>query len=85
MGAKDIIEVLLSDVGTVAILVLILISGARQYWVWGWTYEKERKDKQEWRRIALSTGKVADRAVSHLSRRDEDEDPPFQDYREETW
>lgn len=81
MSPKDIIEVLLSDVGTVAFLVLVLVAGARQYWVWGWTYQREVREKQEWRRIALSTGRLADNAIAKLVSR---ERGPFEEG-DESW
>lgn len=73
MSANDLIQIFLSELGAVAILVLVLVSGARQLWVWGWTYDREVREKQEWRRIALSSKDLLRDAVTLAEQRR----PPF--------
>jgi hypothetical protein len=59
----------LSDLGTVAMLLVILIAGARGWWVFGWHYEEVAKERDAWREIALSTTHLAEKAIEKLERR----------------
>jgi len=59
----------LSDLGIVAILILILIAGARGWWVFGWHYEEVARERDAWREIALSTTNLAEKAIERLERR----------------
>jgi len=58
----------LSDLGTVTLLTLILIAGARGWWVFGWHYEEVARERDAWREIALSTTNLAERAIQSLER-----------------
>lgn len=60
----------LSDLGTVALLLLILLAGARGWWVFGWHYDQVAKERDAWRDIALSTTSLAERAIQRLERRE---------------
>jgi len=59
----------LSDLGTVALLSLILLAGARGWWVFGWHYWEVVQERDAWREIALSTTNLAERAIEKLERR----------------
>lgn len=63
MGAKEISEILASDAGTFAFVVLILISGWKGIWVWGWSYKELKRERNEWRRLALMNKDLAHDAV----------------------
>ena len=73
MGGVEILnpELLgaLSDLGAVAMLLLILIAGARGWWVFGWHYREVARERDAWREIALSTTNLAERAIERLERR----------------
>lgn len=60
----------LSDLGTIALLLLILLAGARGAWVFGWHYEQVAKERDAWRDIALSTTSLAEKAIQRLERRE---------------
>lgn len=60
----------LSDLSTVALLILILIAGARGWWVFGWHYDEVARERDAWREIALSTTNLAERAIQRLERRE---------------
>ncbi len=60
----------LSDLGTIALLLLILIAGARGWWVFGWHYEEVARERDAWREIALSTTSLAEKAIQRLERRE---------------
>jgi positive regulator of sigma E activity len=59
----------LSDLGAVTILLLILLGGAKGWWVFGWHYEEVAKERDAWREIALSTTSLAEKAIQRLERR----------------
>lgn len=42
LNANDILQFLNSG-GVLAILVLIVWTGRKRFWVWGWTYEEKAK------------------------------------------
>lgn len=58
----------LSDLGTIALLLLVLVAGARGAWVFGWHYEEVVRERDAWREIALSTTNLAEKAVERLER-----------------
>ncbi len=60
----------LSDLGTIALLLLILMAGARGWWVFGWHYEEVARERDAWREIALSTTSIAEKAIQRLERRE---------------
>lgn len=60
----------LSDLGTVALLVIILVAGTRGWWVFGWHYEEVARERDAWRDIALSTTSLAEKAIQRLERRE---------------
>lgn len=47
-------------VGVVALLIFILFSGMKRWWVFGWTYKEERERSQEWRDLALTGTRIAE-------------------------
>lgn len=60
----------LSDLGTITLLLLILIAGARGWWVFGRHYEEVARERDAWREIALSTTSLAEKAIQRLERRE---------------
>jgi hypothetical protein len=63
-SAQTITQLLLSQGGVVFLLVLILVGGSMKKWVWGWSYEELRKERDEWRTLALEGTTIAERAVT---------------------
>jgi hypothetical protein len=45
------------------ILGAVVIAGIRQVWVWGWTYKAMVDDRDFWRRHALRSSDLTDRAI----------------------
>jgi len=60
----------LSDLGTVALLLLILLAGVKGWWVFGWHYEEVARERDAWREIVLSTTSLAEKAIQRLERRE---------------
>ena len=51
----------------VAVLVAILVTGARQMWVWGWHYREMRADRDQWRTLYFRAVGLAEQAVGVVS------------------
>jgi len=49
--------------GSLALLIFVVVGGMRGVYIWRWVYDKLEKDRDEWKRIALSSTTLADRAV----------------------
>jgi hypothetical protein len=45
------------------VLFLLLVTGYRQMWVWGYLYRAERREKEEWKELALSGTSLARHAA----------------------
>lgn len=65
---KPIIDLITSG-GIVAMLIILLFGGSRQWWVFGWQYDQMREDRDHWRELALHGSDLASRAVDTLTRR----------------
>lgn len=59
---------IISNMGVIALLVLILTSGARGVWVWGWHYKDLEHDRDYWRTLALSGTDIAEKTVRIVER-----------------
>lgn len=53
----------IQSTGLVGIGILILIGGFRKWWVWGYQYEDMRKERDEWRALALKGTHLTERAM----------------------
>lgn len=51
--------------GMLGLLLFVLYSGARGWWVFGWQYAAVVKDRDDWKGIALSGAQLAKQAVEH--------------------
>ena len=51
------------DGGVLALMFLILVSGARGFWVWEWQYKDLLKDRDEWKARALKNMELAETAT----------------------
>lgn len=51
------------------VFFLILISGYRQMWVWGYLYRAERREKEEWKELALSGTSLARKGAAEAEAR----------------
>lgn len=56
---------LLKDGGTLAVLLLIIVSGAKEWWVWGYIYKAKCREVEEWKELALRGTNLADRVSSY--------------------
>jgi hypothetical protein len=39
--------------GVIALLLIILVGGAKRAWVFGWTYRDVARDRDHWRALVL--------------------------------
>ena len=53
----------INDGGVIGLTVLIIICGARRWWVYAWAYKELVADRDYWRRMALAGGSLAEKAV----------------------
>ena len=67
----DVASVLdaLSKGGLLAGLLVVLVGGAKQWWVFGWQFEMMRQDRDQWRSLALHGSELASKAVETLAKR----------------
>lgn len=54
---------LVSQGGSVALLLFIIWSGIKKLWVWGWLYFAVVEDRDEWKELALDLLRTAQVAV----------------------
>jgi len=45
------------------VMLLIIVGGARRWYVYNWTYRELAADRDYWRRMALAGGSLAEKAV----------------------
>lgn len=57
-----------------AFFITFIVGLLREWWVLGREYRRERADKEEWKKLALSGTKIAELAVEDRQRRREE--PP---------
>lgn len=62
MPASDIIDIV-NKGGLAAFLLITLWAGWKGYWTWGKTYKECREREVEWKRIALKSLHVAEKAT----------------------
>lgn len=63
---------LVSDGGVIGLLIAILVGGVRRWWVFGWQHEEMRKDRDEWKALALhsiTTAEAGTTLAETLARR----------------
>ena len=60
MTAVEVFD-LLNRGGVLALLALILLGGHRRWWVFGWAYRETLAREQEWKQLALTGTKIAER------------------------
>lgn len=66
MGTTDAVTEavkFIQSAGFIGITVLIAIGGFRKWWVWGHQYEDMRKERDEWRALALRGTHITERAM----------------------
>lgn len=62
MEIKDLLDVLETG-GLLGLLTLIIIGGAKEWWVYGRHYRDCLADRDEWKQMALAGTELADKAV----------------------
>lgn len=62
IGVGDIIQ-WVRDGGIIALLIVIIYGGIKQWWVYGWMYRSQQAELEEWKRLALSGTLLAEKAV----------------------
>lgn len=58
----------LNDFGVLAILVLIIVTGVRRYWVFGWQYEEKLRECEDLRRLAYRLLGVSEGTIDLVRR-----------------
>ena len=61
---EDIINLINGPGGALVLMLVVIWTGVRQYWVFGWLYKQEREEKEQWKEAALRGTRVAERVVS---------------------
>lgn len=66
----DLVQVtrVVSDLGLVGLLLVILFGGIKQWWVFGWTYDQARRERDEWKTMALSGTTLAEGGLTLAER-----------------
>jgi len=59
---------LLNAAGVLAVLLIVLYGGLRQWWVYGWLYRQTREDLRECKELLYTSQGLADRALSFRTR-----------------
>jgi hypothetical protein len=66
----EIVDAVRGDAGLIVAMILVFIGGARRVWVWGYQLqaaeedeEEMRKERDEWKRLALESAGLAGRAL----------------------
>lgn len=54
---------IIKDAGIVGLLMIILVGGAKSWWVFGWAYRLMTQDRDMWRTLALSGTDLAKRGL----------------------
>ena len=67
MDIADFID-LVQKGGITALVLMILIGGAKEWWVYGVTYRRLLRDRDEWRSIALSSTTMAEKSLDARSK-----------------
>ncbi len=62
LSVREILSVI-SDGGVLGLLILILYGLQKRWWVVGWAYDEVRTERDEWKELALSGTRAAERAV----------------------
>lgn len=63
MDANSILS-LLDKGGVVGLLVVLFVGGLRKWWVFGWSYTEALAREQEWKTLALTGTKIAEKVVA---------------------
>lgn len=66
MEPNAIIE-LLQNVGVLGLLVFILVGGSKGWWVYGAIHEDVKRDRDDWKHMALEGTNLAEKAVNQAS------------------
>lgn len=53
--------------GIITFALVVLVGGAKEWWVYGRHYRDALNDRDEWKRMALQGSELADRAVQVAS------------------
>lgn len=64
-----LLSLLLGPLGVLVLLLLIIFSGWKRWWVFGWHYRETLEEKNEWKAIALGSTKIAEREVERVAER----------------
>ena len=49
--------------GVIGLLMVIILGGWRRWYVWKWAYDELRTERDFWRDMALSGGRLAEKAT----------------------
>lgn len=63
MGDPGTITNIVQSGGVVGLLVLFMVGLVKRWWVVGWAYDDCRRERDEWKELALTGTRAAERAV----------------------
>lgn len=63
MTINEILEALRAG-GMTGLLVVALIGGFRRWWVFGWHYKEVKRERDEWKALALGGTHLAERSIT---------------------
>lgn len=64
-SVNDLLDVVsfLREAGVIGFLVLVVIGGAKRWWVHGWLYDASQEEVRYWRELALKALDLGEAAV----------------------
>jgi hypothetical protein len=69
MDFDAIVRTVQSPLGLAGLLLVILWTGAKRWWVFGWIYEDKKRESEEWKRLALAGTNIAAKVTEALERK----------------
>lgn len=64
-ASVDLVQIVrvVSDLGIVGLLLVILVGGAKRWWVFGWQYDAKEREAEEWKELAIKGTEMSRNAV----------------------
>lgn len=62
MTVVDLLDIVTKG-GVIGLLLIIIVGGWRRWYVWKWNYDELLTERNFWRDMALSGGRLAEKAT----------------------
>lgn len=59
----DLVQLLLGPAGTLVLALAILLGGWKGFWVFGWQFRDVKREKDEWKAMALRGTDLVEKVV----------------------